>query len=254
MKTIASIALISLFACAQVSAQSKRPIMFDFRAETRNNPPRISAATSRQVLGAVFRKYLTDERYCKADVDTAGAADYLAAMRNAGQVVPSIFDVATGSFTGPGESQIAYVISVGECNASHADNFGSKRLAIFSGNKLVLNEDLDFKSSVLKKTDLDADGIDELLLLGGDMNQGILTEVSALVTVRNRRVVVLQDFKKVFENSCATLSRGSGIQASVIFLGRPRSGQLPAFEVENYRSGCGSTKRWRFMSRGIMEF
>ncbi len=219
MKTLASIALISLFTCTQVGAQSKRPIMFDFRAETRNNPPRITAATSKQVLGAVFRKYLTDARYCKEDVETSGAEDYLAAMRNAGQFAPSILDLATGSFTAPGENQIAYVISVGECNASHADNFGSKRLAIFSGNKLVLNEDLDFKSGILKKTDLDANGIDELLLLGGDMNQGILIETSALVTVRNRKVVVLQDFKKVFEDSCASLIRGSGIQASVIFLG-----------------------------------
>ena len=254
MKILASIALISLFTCTQVGAQSKRPIMFDFRAETRNNPPRITAATSKQVLSAVFRKYLTDARYCKEDVATSAAEDYLAAMRNAGQFAPSILDLATGSFTAPGENQIAYVIFVGECNASHADNFGSKRLAIFSGNKLVLNEDLDFKSGILKKTDLDANGIDELLLRGGDMNQGILIETSALVTVRNRKVVVLQDFKKVFEDSCASLIRGSERQASVIFLGPSRSGQMPAFEVENYRAGCGSTRRWRFMSKGIMEF
>ena len=254
MKTLVYIVLISFFASTQVVAQSGRATLFDFRTATRSNPPRITAATSKRVLGAIFPKYLSDERYCKDDVDTSGAESYLAGMRKAGQIVPAILDLASGSFTGPGENQIAYVIFVGECNASHADNFGSKRLAIFSGNKLVLNEDLDFKSGILKKTDLDANGVDELLLLGGDMNQGILTETAALVTVRNRKVVVVQDFKKVFEDSCATLSQGSEREASVVFLGPASSGQMPAFQVENYRAGCGRSRRWRFKSKGIMEF
>lgn len=254
MKTLISIVLLSLCACIQIAAQSNRATLFDFRTQTRNNPPRVTAATSKQVLDAVFPKYLSDARYCKADVETSGAEDYLAAMRKAGEIVPSIMDLAKGSFTAPGENQIAYVISVGECDASHADNFGSKRLAIFSGNKLVLNEDLNFKSGILKTTDFDANGINELLMLAGDMHQGILIETAALVTVRSRKVVVVQDFKKVFEDSCASLIRGSGIQASLIFLGPARSGQMPTFDVENYRSGCGSTKRWRFMSKGIMEF
>lgn len=254
MKTLIFIALISSSVCVQVAAQSNRSMLFDFRTPTRNNPPRITATASKRVLGAVFPKYLSDARDCKEDVDVSGAENYLAGMRKAGQIVPQILDLATGSFTGPGENQIAYVIFVGECNASHADNFGSKRLAIFSGNKLVLNEDLDFKSGILKKTDLDANGVDELLLLGGDMNQGILIEIAALVTVRNRKVVVVQDFKTVFENSCASLMPGSAIDASVIFLGPARNGQMPAFQVENYRSGCGRTKRWRFKSKGIMAF
>ncbi len=253
MKTLLSITLISLCACIQVAAQSNRETLFDFRTQTRNNPPRITAATNKQVLDAVFRKYLSDARYCKADVEASGAEDYLAAMRRAGQVVPSILDVATGSFTAAGEKQIAYVISVGECDASHADNFGSKRLAIFSGNKLVFDADLDFKSGILKKTDLDANGVEELLLLGGDMNQGILVETAALVEVRDRKLAVVQDFQKVFEDSCASLIRGSGIDASVIFLG-PRKTGMPALQVENYRSGCGRRKRWRLISKGIMPF
>jgi len=254
MKNLVLGALVSMFACTQVAAQSNREKLFDFRTETRNKPLSVTAAANKKILSAVFPKYLSDARYCKEDVDTSGADDYLAAMRKAGQIVPAIIDLATGTFTAAGEEQIAYIISVGECNASHADNFGSKRLAIFAGNKLVLNADLDFKSGILKKTDLDSNGIDELLLLGGDMNQGILIEIAALVTVRNRRVVVVQDFKKVLEDSCASLMRGSGIEASVIFLGPARSGQMPDFQVENYRAGCGRTKRWRFMSRGVMEF
>ena len=116
-------------------------------------------------MSTVFPKYLNAESKCK-DVDTTGSEDYLAAMRKAGQIVPSILDMATGSFTASGQVETAYVISAGECNASHADNFGSKRLAIFSGNKLVLDVDANFKSSILKKTDLNPNGVDELLMLG----------------------------------------------------------------------------------------
>jgi hypothetical protein len=254
MKTLISIVLISLSACIQVAAQSNRARLFDFRTQTRNNPPRITAATSKQVLDSVFPKYLNDARFCRDDVEMVGAEDYLSAMRQIGQIVPSIIDLAKGSFTAPGENQVAYVISVGECDASHADNFGSKRLAIFSGNKLVLNADLDFKSGILKKTDLDANGVDELLLLGGDMHQGILVETAALVEVRNGKLAVVQDFQKVFEDSCASLIRGSGVEASVIVFAATKRGQMPTFEVENYRAGCGRTKRWRLMSKGIMAF
>lgn len=252
MKNFIVAVLISIFVCTSVAAQANRTKLFDFRLETRNNPPRITAATSRRVLNAVFPKYLSDSRYCKEDVDTAGAEDYLAAMRKAGQIVPAIFDTVTGSFTAAGQEQVAYLISVGECNASHADNFGSKRLAIFSGNRLVMNADAEFMSSILKKTDLDVNGMDELLMSTSDMHQGILEEVAALFAVRGRGLAKIKDFAHVYHDSCASLIRGSRIKASVIFLGPVQSGHLPNFQVENYRSRCGRTKQWKFMSRGIM--
>jgi hypothetical protein len=254
MNTLISIVLVSIVASLQVVAQANRPKLFDFREEGRNNPPRITSAQSKKVLSALFPKYLTDARFCKEDVKLSGNEDYLAAMRRAGQIVPAIFDLAIGSFTAPRQDQVAYIISVGECNASHADNFGSKRLAIFAGDRLLLNVDVEFMSGILKKTDLDSNGVDELLLFGGDMNQGIIIEMAALYEVRGRKLVAIQDFKKVYENSCATLGRGSRIDASVIFLGPARLGQMPSLLIENYRAGCGRTKRWRFMSKGIMEF
>ena len=254
MKNLTAVAVVLILVCTQLAAQSGRQKLFDFRQATRNNPPRTTAALSRKILSTVFPKYLNDEAKCKEDVDTSGSEDYLAAMRRAGQIVPSILDVATGSFTAAGQNQLAYLISVGECNASHADNFGSKRVAVFAGNKLVLDLDVNFKSGILKKTDLNLNGVDELLLLGGDMHQGILIETAALAEVQGGKLVVLQDFEKAFEDSCASLISGSGIEASVVFVGPARSGQMPAFEVENYRSRCGRTKRWRLISKGINRF
>ena len=254
MKRLIEVALVVFAVSAPVVAQASRPKLFDFREAARSNPPRITSAQNQKVLAAVFPKYLTDAKFCKDHVDTSGAENYLAAMRKAGQIVPEVVDVAVGSFTAPRQQETAYIIWVGECNASHADNFGSKRLAIFAGNKLVFNQDVDFKNGILKKTDLDIDGVDELLLVGGDMNQGIVVETAALYEVRNRKLVAIQDFQKVFEDSCATLMRGSGVEASVIFLGSARLGEMPALQIENYRSGCGRTKRWKLISKGPMPF
>jgi hypothetical protein len=169
------------------------------------------------VIAKVFRRYLTDESKCNPDFDASGATDALKAARNAGQIVPSILDSATGSFTSPGQSQTLYVIAVSECNASHADNFGTKRVAIFSGQQLVADMDADFRSGIVKKTDLNGDGIDELLMTTGDMNQGNLIEIASLVDFPRGRLHLVQDFGTVVDDSCASELQGSASKASVLF-------------------------------------
>jgi hypothetical protein len=54
MKNLIAVAVVSIVVCTQIVAQSSRPKLFDFRLEARNKPPRVTAATSRKVLCAVF--------------------------------------------------------------------------------------------------------------------------------------------------------------------------------------------------------
>src|SRR5262245_17543767 len=132
MKTILLLLLLFVPAAAQgpkVQAP-QRTVLYDFRNERAYKSPKISASTQRDVLSKVFRRYLSDANRCKSNFDAG--EEYLAGARRAGQIVPNIADVATGSFTAAGQNETAYVIFVNECNASHADNFGSKRIAIFS--------------------------------------------------------------------------------------------------------------------------
>jgi hypothetical protein len=237
---------------AQTPAAATKRILFDFRTEKRNTPTKISPATQKEVLTKVFRKYLTDDRRCKSNFDASGS-DYLSAARQAGQFVPSILDVASGSFTAAGQTQIAYIISVGECNASHADNFGSKRIAIFSGPQLIANLDVAFNSSILKKTDLNGNGIDELLLSTGDMAQGIFVETAGLFSFENGKATLIKDFGQVTEDSCASGMPGSNAKAVVIEIGGARSAKIPKFKIDNYESPCRNVKRWRFASTGKMD-
>ena len=239
---------------AQITPPKKpSQILFDFRVNQTSNPSKIPLATQRHVLGRVFRKYLSDEKKCNPPLETGSDSDPLKAARNAGQIVPSILDVATGSFTATGRTETLYLISVGECNATHADNFGTKRAAIFAGEQLVANVDVDFKSSIVRKTDLNGDGVDELLMTAGDIHQGILTEVAALIEFRGARVHVIEDFGLVTEDSCASLMPGSSAKASVVSMSEAMPPTMPKLRIQNYEAGCRKTKRWRFISNGKMQ-
>jgi len=253
MRTMPFIFLQLALACTALVAQKEparapgevRRVLFDFRAERGNDPHRIPLATQRAVLSKMFRKYLADDNKCSS-------TDSLQAARNAGQIVPTIVDLASGSFTGPRRSETAYVISVNECNASHAENFGTKRVGIFSGQRLIADVDVDFKSSILRMTDLNSDGVNELLMASGDMNQGTLIEMAALLEFQNGRMRIIEDFGTVTEDSCASLVRGSSSKASVLSFADAVPGRMPRLRMENYESSCRKTKRWRFLSTGKM--
>src|SRR5690242_18776997 len=235
MKT-SPLLLLLLFAVSAFAQTPKPTVLFDFRKDHVTRPPKISAATQREVLSKVFKRYLVDANKCKSNFD--GGQDYLAAARRAGQIVPDIAEIATGSFTAPGQNEIAYVIFVNECNASHADNFGTKRVAIFSGPKLVADMDVEFRGSIAVKTDLNGDGIDELLMTGGDMNQGEMVQTAALLSFQNGRMRVIQDFGTVVDDTCATSMPGSTTKAAVLTYTDAAPGQMPKIKAENYVAGC----------------
>jgi hypothetical protein len=242
MKTI-PLLLVLLLAVTAFAQRPKPTVLFDFRPDHNNVQPKISAATQRDVLSKVFKRYLSDANRCKSNFDAG--EDFLAGARRAGQIVPQIGEIVTGSFTAAGQNETAYVIFVNECNASHADAFGSKRVAIFSGPRLIADVDVEFRGSIAVKTDLNGDGINELLMMGGDMAQGELTETAALLSFQNGRMRVIQDFGTVVDDTCATASPGSSAKAAVLSVMNPAPGQMPRIKADNYIAGCSKVQRWR---------
>ena len=228
---------------AQRPPGPQRQVLYDFRNERPNKPAKISVATQRDVLSKVFRRYLTNVNRCQSNFD--GGEEFLAGARRAGQIVPDIAEAVDGSFTAAGQNETAYVIFVNECNASHADNYGSKRVAIFSGPRLVAEMDADFKNSIVAKTDLDLDGINELIMTSGDMAQGEVIEMAALLSFQNGRMRVIQDFGMVITDDCASLRPGAATKAAVLSYANATLGQMPKIRVDYYGAGCGRAKRWR---------
>ncbi len=251
MKPILFLLVVASLAFAQKTTPKK--VLLDFRVDRNVAPATIPATTQRYVLSKVFRRYLTDQNRCNAQFDASGDADPLAAARKAGQIVPSIFDSAKGSFTAAGQVQTLYVISVSECNASHADNFGTKRVAIFAGQQLIAEFDVDFYQSVARKTDFDGDGIDELLMTHGYTGQGTVTESAAILSFQNGRLRMIDDFGVVLEDSCASGSQGSSARAAVLYISDAVPAQMPKFTMDNYTATCRNPNRWRFVSRGKMQ-
>jgi hypothetical protein len=253
MKTIfLLLAFVSYAAAQNPTLQKDRQVLLDFRVDRKVSDVRIPAATQRNVLSKVFRnRYLTDSNRCNSEFDSSKGTDPLAEARKAGQIVPLIADMTTGSFTAAGQTQTLYVISVSECNASHADNYGTKRVAIFSGQQLVADVDADFASSIVRKTDLNSDGIDELLMTTGDMAMGTLTEMATFVSFQGGRRRVIQDFGSVVEDSCASEMQGATSDASVLYISDVVPGNMPKITQENYTASCrGKARRWKLVSRG----
>ena len=253
MKLILFLVMFVSVTVGQTGLRKDRQLLVDFRNDHDSTPFKITQAAQRAVLSKVFRRYLTDADQCKSEFAGRDGEDRLAAARKAGQMVPAITDMATGSFTAAGQTQTAYVIEVSECNASHADNFGTKRVAIFSGQQLIADVDADFMRNIVRKTDLNADGIDELLMTSGDMAQGTLIEMATLVSFQDGRRRVLQEFGTVVEDSCASGFQGSNSKASVLYVPSFAPGMMPKLIQNNYVASCRNTKRWKFLSTGMMQ-
>lgn len=220
----------------------------DFRVDRKFTPLKIPAATEKRVLAKLFRRYLTDESKCNRNFEGSGD-DTLKSARDAGQIVPDIVDMATGSFTAAGQSQTLYVIAVNECNASHAENYGTKRVAIFAGQQLIANVDVDFKNTIARKTDLNSDGVDELLMTAGDMHQGVVDEVAGLLEFQNGRLRVIQDLGSVLEDACPSGMQGSSTTAAVVSVANAAPGRMPKLRVDQYEGRCGKNRRWRLVTK-----
>jgi hypothetical protein len=181
---------------------------------------------------------LTDEGQCSGYEGESYNPEGLKAARDEGYIVPKITGFTTGAFTEPNTTQTAYLIMVGECGAPHAVNWGTKRLAIFSGDKLVVNVDVQDHTTILNTYDLNGDGINELLITGGYMQSGYVSQWGALISFKDGRLRFDKKFESLWSSNCSSMEPKAGVSAAVIYYTGGSRDAGPEFRVDNYQAKC----------------
>jgi serine/threonine protein kinase len=166
-----------------------------------------------------------------------------------------ITGVSTGSFTAAGLEQTAYLIDTR--SGSHADNFGPKYLAIFNGETYVADFAVTNLSLILQASDLNRDGINELLLGYSYTQTGELQEWAKLVQVSQGKLRIIRDFGTTYRSTCGSENANDkGIDSSVVFYAPAPANQMPDFRVDNYRATCPAEgteiaqEQWKYTSTG----
>ncbi|MFL6284452.1 MAG: hypothetical protein ACJ74Q_15010 [Pyrinomonadaceae bacterium] len=154
----------------------------------------------------------------------------------------SISQIVTGSFTAANVQEVAYVIrGSGATNAQTRIDMGNDaRLVVFSGSRVVANAPF-YGIGVLKTSDLNRDGVDELLLYAGATGTGETVTSAEMVEVKGKRLRVIKDFGTVESISgCYGGDEDSGGRhvTSIIRYAPAKVGAFPRFRVEFYQCAC----------------
>lgn len=198
--------------------------------------PNVSSKIDKDVqnkfLKRLFGTYLTDAKQCPQTSD-----DIDVALKR-GQIVPSVVAVARGSFSGSGVDEKLYLVFIGECGATHAENFGRMMLVLTKDDDILAKDVIGGGSSMHSVLDLDRDGQNEFILISGFMNHGIMVQSASLQRFDGTRLFVVKDFETVLENSCASMFEEKSAAYSVVrAVVVPRT--PPTFRIERKSTTCG---------------
>lgn len=235
-----------------------KELLYDFRQQrdSETTKKQVSPDQERKILSSVFKSYLTNESQCEGYEGDMSNQEGLRTARNDGYIVPKIVDNAAGSFTGPGVQQTAYLIMTGECGAPHVVNWGTKRLAVFSEDRLVVNVDIQDHTSIISTYDLNNDGVNELLLTGGYMQSGYISEWGAIVSVKDGRLHFDKKLESVWDSTCASMATKPNVTAAVIYYTRGSGDTAPEIRIDNYQAKCSDGEEapkasaFRYVSSG----
>jgi hypothetical protein len=148
-------------------------------------------------LTLLFPKFLSDEKKC------AGNPRTLKDARDRGQFVPRVTEVATGAFTEPRSTQKLYNVFVGECGATHADNYGTALLVVVQADAVVARVEAGGGDSIAKLFDIDGDGKNEFLVTSSFTGQGSVTVTAVLSRFEGSRLSDVASFGEVLSGNCA---------------------------------------------------
>lgn len=236
MKTTIAALLFLLLSISSALAQTKTALDFrSYNGHTEDRLSKLSRVIEKEVIAKVVKK--TD----KACFD---------------KLQPKVIAHASGSFTAPKLKQVVYLVDLGD--SCHPRSQGTVRLAIASGKNITTYGDVTGYYNIRQITDINADGINEILLEGSWLGQGYLSGFAKLVSIKPRGILTVSDFKQVYgDNSGATPDPNQVYQLASVISVTLNSQRQPIFKRDNYIAKCTSVDSeipkcgdFRYMSSG----
>ena len=206
---------------ARPAAAPSRGFTYDPSKNERD--PRVRDRVPREeanaVLRAVFPRFLIDEDQCES-------VNSLEEARARGQIVPRVDAAVAGFFTAPHARETLYLVAVGECFATHAENWGTKRAVVLRDGRVVANTEIDGSNSIAKIVDSDGDGIEEIVFSGGFFSQGSLELWASWQEFRGGQLTTIADFGTVLEDSCENGLGPGSFEYTVVHAARELNGTM----------------------------
>jgi hypothetical protein len=161
------------------------------------------------------------------------------ALRGAGRGgTGSVLGHAKGAFTKAGVNEHLYLVDLTDYDsASHADWQGDELLVIVASGG-VTTVKVRGMTSIGRISDLNGDGVNELLLTGTFSHQGTSYSLAKLAYVSGGQVVTVRDFGEISMNSCGGLpfaTQESWIARIDVTL---RPNDWPVFKVTKRSQPC----------------
>ena len=149
-----------------------------------------------------------------------------------------VLDLAEGAFTGPGKAQAAVLYRVGTAGACCV----AGGLAIVQDGRLVRNVALGTGGNSLRSLpDVDGDGRDEIVFVGGGTGQGY-TETSVFVEQLGDSGMERWGQAFVYRDNCGASEAGSATATRLLVV----PGPTPAFVAERFENAtaCDGPGTW----------
>ena len=230
MKILTLFFVISSVLAGNILANQNKNILWDFRKNEFTKPQEFSKAETNAVL-----KYLLGSGW---DNDLG------------------ITNRISGSFTKANAKETLYYLDgctedgifkpISSC--AHVSWHNAGWIAIYDGTKPVAKISEALGYDIGKITDLNGDGINEMLSFNGWSGQGITITNAAFGHIEGGKYRLLKGFEGSVDN-CG-YDRGIRKQvATVISYGSSRAGKMPVFTTEYYESKCGRNSPWKKITK-----
>ncbi|MCP9496849.1 MAG: protein kinase [Pyrinomonadaceae bacterium MAG19_C2-C3] len=245
---------------ASIAATGARDMLYDFRRSPDTKTPSLSPEAKARIIAATFPVATpprptpapspSDETNGNTTEDAIAEAaenilntvvnEALTKIQGAEQLPDAeVIASATGAFTASGARETAYIVT--KDASSRVNSPGSKKLAIFAADKLVVALDIQGDKDILKTTDLNLDGINELLLSGGTTNMGETEIAVRLVELRGRTLKEIYIVTDAYDDNCGgsdIINGGGSINVAAIYTAPTTRGRFPELRLDTFTAPC----------------